>query len=80
MNEITNINALNKMTFKELKYLYLKDNKISDIKVLKTLKLKKFTNLALVSLFDNNIVPDNQEIVKIFDELKKLQLHIYIKK
>lgn len=78
MNELTNIDALNKMTFKKLKYLYLNDNKISDIKVLKTLKLKKFTNLASVSLLDNNIVSDNQEIVKIIDEMKKSKVEIDI--
>ena len=78
MNELTNIDALNKMTFKGPKYLYLNDNIINNIKVLKTLKLKKFTNLASVSLRDNNIVSDNQEIVKIIDEMKKSKVEIDI--
>ena len=73
MNKLTNVDALSKMKFKNLKYLYLNDNKISYVTLLKTLNLNK---LSVVSLKENNIVSKNQEFQNVVKELKKTNVNI----
>ena len=51
-NNITNIDILEKVNFKELKELYLCKNNISDIKVLEIIKFEK---LEILDLNNNKI-------------------------
>ena len=46
-NEISDINVLEKVNFKELKELYLSYNKISDISVLEKVNFKELKELDL---------------------------------
>ena len=61
-NEISDITALS--NFKELKRLFLRGNKISDLKVFKK---ATFPNLKILKLEDNNL--SEKDISKIHSEL-----------
>ena len=67
------------MNFKELKELYLSDNNISDIKVLKKVKFNKLEILNL----EHNVISNNINILENinFKELKELYYNniLYIK-
>ena len=57
---MTNIDVFEKVNFKQLKELYLRNNEISDIKVFKK---AKFDKLEILDLSNNDIDEvDNSEI------------------
>ena len=77
MNHIKNIDTLNKMECKNLNCLYLNDNRISYITIFKTLKLR-LNKLSIVSLKENNIVSQNQEVQNTIKELQNSNITIDI--
>ena len=60
-NEITNINILEKLDFKNLREIDLSYNKISDIKILEKVRFK---NLKILNLQNNDYMCENIEIIE----------------
>ena len=61
----------------ELTTIYLNDNQISNITPLRTFK-KKFPNLNLISIKDNNIVPNTQDVKNIVKYCKEQNITLDI--
>ena len=73
MNEISNIDILENVNFKELKELYLHYNEISDIKILEKVKFEKLEDLYL----DNNKI-DQIKYSSLINDLKNKIKHFKI--
>ena len=77
MNKIKNIEIFNQFRFEKLTTIYLNDNQISNITPLRTFK-KKFPNLNLISIKDNNIVPNTQDVKNIVKYCKEQNITLDI--
>ena len=77
MNKIKNIEIFNQFRFEKLTTIYLNDNQISNITPLRAFK-KKFPNLNLISIKDNNIVPNTQDVKNIVKYCKEQNITLDI--
>ena len=68
-NEISDINVLDKVNFKELNELNLRSNKISDISLFEKVNFKELDGLDL----KNNLINENDSIlVNLSSKIKNL--------